>query len=875
MEKPKILVVDDKVENIESLERLLEDMDLHIERAFSGNEAVFKALETDYALIIMDVQMPEMDGFETVEYILKEEKNKNIPIIFLSAVFIDDYYKIKGVKAGGIDFISKPIVEEIFIGKIELFLKLHEYQQSIKIYAEKSEHANILKSEFLSNMSHEIRTPLNAVIGLTHLVLKTDLKPRQMDYISKIKSSADALLGLINDILDFSKIEAGKLDVEKAEFNFDNVIEKVSIVMAHKLEAKGLEFLVSIDSKLPCVLIGDSLRLSQIFINLVENAYKFTTHGEVLIKARIIDKINEKIKVKFSIHDTGIGMSADESANLFQPFTQVDGSTTRIYGGTGLGLSICKKLVQLMDGDIWVESIKGKGSIFFFDVWFGLPFEEPVSETDFSVLSGLKALVVDDNMAARKIMKKALIKFGISVKVVESGHKCLVEVVKEFETKRPYDIIFMDWKMPEMDGVETINQLMSLSEFKVKKPRIIMVTAFGREEIRRISIKAGVDAFLMKPVNRSIILDTLIDLYCFDENEKCKPKKSRDDVIDLSGNRVLLVEDNSINQQVATELLKNSGLLVDLAENGSIAVDMVKREGTNYKLVLMDIQMPVMDGYEATKKIREFSSIPIIGLTAHAMPEKKKKCLDSGMNDHISKPINPDIMNSTINRWIETQHIKKENVEEYIINLPQMDEIDIKDALLRVAGKKTVLINILQSFIQNQTGSDEIIQKALDENNYEDAEFEAHNIKGIAGNIGALTLYTNSITLEKAIKTRDEVVIKNALESFSFILNKTLNSVSPVEKIKTCSSININEEMDVSNNEGKDPTDLEIAMSKIEELIAEYDMDARKFVKEVKYDLYVAGLEKLYLKLEKQLTKFDFDKASDTHLKIMKLLKNG
>jgi CheY-like chemotaxis protein/HPt (histidine-containing phosphotransfer) domain-containing protein len=875
MERPKILVVDDKVENIEAVERLLEDINIDIERAYSGNEAVFKAMEQNFAIIIMDVQMPGMDGFETVEYILKDKKNRNTPIIFLSAVYRDDFYKIKGVQAGGIDFISKPIVEELFIGKIRLFLQLNEYQQSIKKYAKESEHASLVKSEFLANMSHEIRTPLNAVIGLAHLVMETELTSRQRDYISKISASADSLLGVINDILDFSKIEASKLDMEKIEFKFDSVIQNVSTVMAQKIEEKGLEFLISIGQKVPHELVGDPLRLGQILNNLVNNSEKFTVDGEILVNVEVVGETPRKVNLKFNVRDTGIGMSPDQSVKLFQPFTQVDGSTTRKYGGTGLGLSICKRLVQLMGGDIWVESQPGKGSTFNFTAWFDLPEKVKNDKKYRSVLSRLKALVVDDNRSARRIMTKALENFGIEANSVISGSECLVEIVREIKNK-PYDVVFMDWMMPGIDGIETTSQLMGLPEFKGEskksKPKVIMVTAFGRDEIRKLAIAAGVDSFIVKPVNRSMILDTLMNIYGYSDDKKHMAREHlSSNSFDLSGIKVLLVEDNEINQQIATELLQNVGVSVDLAENGAIAVDIIeKSEKSEYDAILMDVQMPVMGGYEATRIIKnldDFKNIPIIGLTAHAIAEKKRECLKAGMDEHVSKPINPNALYAALSRWVNTgkKTDKGEDsidMENGIITLPHMDEIDMDGALSRIAGNRELLISILKSFIDNQTGADGKICKALDDGRLDDAEFLIHTIKGLAGNIGATKLHLSASIFEDIIHDRQKHAIGPAYKNFSLALKTTLDSISPVKDIRL-------PEKKVEKHEKINIPELKENMSKIRILLKESDMEAFQLIEGVIGDLSSLGHRVLSEQLEKQILSFDFEKALGIHDEIM------
>ncbi len=864
MEKPEILLVDDKIENIIAIERLLEDMPVRIVRALSGNEAVFKALDHDFAIIIMDVQMPGMDGFETAEYILKEDKNENIPIIFLSAVYSDELYKIKGIQAGGIDFISKPIVEEVFLGKIRLFLRLHKYRQSIIEYAEQSRQASVVKSEFLANMSHEIRTPLNAIIGLTHLTLKTDLDIAQNDYLVKIRASADSLLGIINDVLDFSKIEAGRLDIESVEFRFDTVIQNMLTVMGQKIEEKGLEFLISVEPDVPHDLIGDPLRLTQILNNLTSNACKFTEKGEIIIRVSVGERTASRVNLNFCVRDSGIGMSPEETTLLFSPFTQADGSTTRKYGGTGLGLSICKTLCQMMEGDIWAESRPSKGSIFQFSLWFEVPEQSRKSPEELSVIAGLTALVVDDNKLAREILKKGLENFNISVTTVNSGRSCLAQVVKQMETK-PYDMIFMDWKMPDIDGIEATRQLMELPQFVATRTKIIMVTAFGREEIRKIAIDAGVEAFLIKPVSRSLLLDTMMSLYGFpDEKRQMAETRGIANRIQFENLNILLVEDNLINQQVAKELLESAGAVVTIASNGAIAVDIVEKNGY-FHVILMDVQMPEMDGYEATRRIRKLNpEIPIIGLTAHAMVEKKKECLDAGMDDHVSKPINPDILFAAIRQWAKERCREKTGNEKDAsgIRFPDMKEIDLRDALARVAGKKETLVSLLKTFLEIAPAAREEIRQGISDRDYEDAEFQAHSIKGTAGNISAVNLFKSAGALESVLGRKNTPEIKEIYDRFSLDIENTMKDVAWVTSLK----LSVPDEQPGSRIDGRGLTH---GLVQMKLYLEEHDMDARELVTRIKPGLVNAGMPGLAEELETHILGFDFEEGLKVHKKVM------
>jgi signal transduction histidine kinase/DNA-binding response OmpR family regulator/HPt (histidine-containing phosphotransfer) domain-containing protein len=474
---------------------------------------------------------------------------------------------------------------------------------------EAAEEATRAKSEFLANMSHEIRTPMNAIMGMAHLALKTELTAKQYDYLKKIDISAKSLLGIINDILDFSKIEAGKLDMESVDFQLEDTLDNISTLVAIKTQEKGLELLFKTDPAVPRALIGDPLRLGQVLINLSNNAVKFTDSGEIVISTELIEKDERQVMIKFSVRDTGIGMTAEQAARLFQPFVQADSSMTRKYGGTGLGLTISKRLTEMMGGEIRVESQPGRGSTFIFSARFGLGKEtakkrlKPASD-----MRGMKVLVVDDNATSRSILQEMLESFSFEVALAPSGEEGITEL-ENASAGKPFELVIMDWKMPGMDGIEASKRIKNHQGLN-KIPAIILVTAYGREEVMQQAGQVGLEGFLLKPVNPSILFDSIMQAFgeAVPETSRMAHRHEQEaEVLEhIRGAYVLLVEDNEINQQVAREILEGAGLVVALATNGQEAVNAVKEN--NYDAVLMDVQMPVMDGYTATRKIREFEN---------------------------------------------------------------------------------------------------------------------------------------------------------------------------------------------------------------------------------------------------------------------------
>ena len=815
----------------------------------------------DYDLFLKQVHPDDKEYVEAeIKNILENEKVLELEFRLLLSNGITRY-----VYSGGQVYHDNGKAVRI-VGITQDITERKETELEMELAKESAEAANKAKSEFLATMSHEIRTPMNAIIGMSYLALETDLNNKQRGYIQKVSDASKSLLTIINDILDFSKIEAGQFEIDDINFEFNQLLQNLSSLSSFKAQEKGLEFLYDIDINIPRQFIGDPLRINQILLNLVSNAIKFTETGEVIVSSRVLNTEDHRTQLQFSVKDTGIGISEAQQQKLFKEFSQADASTTRKYGGTGLGLVISKKLIEMMGGEIWVESELGLGTTFNFSIWLknsDTNQSSDIAAIERSYFAGKKALVVDDKENVRAVFKDMLQNIGFSVKVFASAGKAIKDIEIEDKKGSPYDVVLIDWKMPDITGIEATRIIQQQLDLKFSQPAIVMATGYNVEHELENTNDIHLASILHKPFSASDLYDSiLISIGKNEINQNLKiiqtDKKNNGNQI-LAGTHILVVEDNSINQEIIQELLHAENIKTTIANNGLEAIELVK--GESFDCVLMDMQMPQMDGIEATQKIRkdkDLEGLPIIALTANAMRGDREKAIAAGMNDYISKPIDIDELFTALIKWLpqnETENTSVDNdkvTHANVVDFPEIVGIDVKEGLRNLNSQIPQYRNLLVKFSNRNRNFISEFNEALVNDN--EAAFRmVHSLSGLSGSLRITNVYLQSTILEKEMvkKKKNITSAVNKLEkALNNVITEIDNTFADISKPNTTTaSIDIDHSQD------------DFIVKNLTKLLKNYSAESIDYIDEHEQALIHILESEGYTVFRNAVEKYDFEKA--------------
>ena len=765
--------------------------------------------------------------FRDFSYARQGPKDRIDHVVIGGDPVFDDGGEFLGYRGSGRDMTAQVHAEEEIV----------RARDAAREMAEAAEEANRAKSDFLSNMSHEIRTPMNAVLGLAYLLKRENLSPAQEDKVEKIRAAGTHLLGIINDILDFSRIESGELELEDTEFELDSILYHVASVNSLRAAEKDLELLYDVGIDVPRRLQGDSVRLRQMLVNLVDNAIKFTEAGDVIVSVALDRVENGRAWMAFAVKDSGIGMTPEQQDRLFQPFVQADSSTTRRFGGSGLGLAICKEFAELMGGSIDLESTVGEGSTFRITVPLRVvdtPLARPPD------LSDLRVLVVDDHETSREVLTSMLRSWSIASVAVPSGEAALQKLAG---AEPPFDLVILDWHMPDLDGVDTARAIQSTSARIGPPSKVMILTAYGSENVVSAATDLDIEAVLTKPIQESALLDAITT--AFTRAAVHLPDASPKDIrAGLAGIHVLLAEDNEVNQEFAQQLLEDAGMVVTVTADGAEAVATALRPGTRFDVVLMDIQMPELDGIEATELIRErmdAMALPIIAMTAHAMEHERRRCLAAGMNDHLSKPVEPEVLYATLRKWVsaapgiaagEPQDNDGTKSSPKIIELPPIPGLDMEVALHRNGNRPDMLQRLLVTFARSFIDLPETIAAELAAGNIDEVRRHAHTMRSAARTIGAESLGLAGDALEKAAEQdgAGPASLSAPTEVFANELRGVLDALAAVDSGQT-------EVPEAETTGNIDRDQVVLLIERLEPLIDEGNTDARQVLEDLEGSL--------------------------------------